>query len=91
MNIENEISMLAFCYCRDIKDRPEVYKYITDSYWAHEYCRCIKDRPVVYKHITESVWADRYCFYIKDRPEVRKYIIGKRNRQWKLLNAENLL
>ena len=52
MNIEIENSKLGCIYCRDIEDKEEIYKHITDDYWAHWYCRHIKNRPEVYKHIT---------------------------------------
>jgi hypothetical protein len=45
MNIEEEISKMAYWYCKDIKDRPEIYKYITDSYYAYRYYH---DNSIVY-------------------------------------------
>ena len=69
MNIQYEISMIAYHYCRQIKDSPKVYKHISDSHWAYHYCRYVKDRPEIYKHITDPYWAYWYCYYVKDRPE----------------------
>jgi len=42
-------------YCKYIKDRPEVYKHIADSYWSYLYCKNVKDRPEVRKFSTNSV------------------------------------
>jgi len=49
-----ELSRWAYLYCRDIKDRPEIWKNITDSYWAYCYCRVIKNRPELRKYIKED-------------------------------------
>jgi len=61
------LSWLAYRYCLDIEDNPEVRKYITDSYLAYSYCKDIKDRPSVRKYITDSNSAYWYCYNIKDR------------------------
>jgi hypothetical protein len=53
MNIEKENSKWAYCYCHNIKNRPEVRKHITDSNWAYRYCKNIKDRPEIRKYITD--------------------------------------
>jgi len=79
------LSWLAYRYCLDIEDNPEVRKYITDSYLAYSYCKDIKDRPYKYckniedrpeirKYITSSDDAYMYCRYIKDRQDISKYI-----------------
>jgi len=72
----------AYCYCYIIKDKPEVYKYITDPWDAYKYCRYIKDLPVIRKYITDSLDAYCYCRYVKDRPEVRKLITEDEHLQW---------
>ena len=67
-------SKSAYKYCIDIKNDPEVRKYITDSEYAYYYCNDIKDDPKVRKLITDSVSAYKYCLNIKDDPKVRKHI-----------------
>jgi hypothetical protein len=42
---------MAYWYCHNIKDKPEVYKYITDPEIAYYYCHNVKDRPEVRKYI----------------------------------------
>ena len=71
-------SQWAYGYCKTIKDKKEVYKYITDSGYAYTYCNNIKDRKAVREYITGSKHSYKYCKYIKDRPEIRKYL---ENRQ----------
>jgi hypothetical protein len=44
MNTEKEISKLAYYYCFDVEDRPEIRKYITDSEMACHYCCNVEDR-----------------------------------------------
>ena len=51
MDINYEISRMAYWYCKRVKDHKEIYKYITDTYWAYCYCNNIKDRPEVSKYI----------------------------------------
>jgi len=41
----------VYMYCREVKDREEVWKKITDSNDAYCYCRNIKDREEVRKYI----------------------------------------
>ena len=64
----------AYGYCKNIKDKKEAYKLITDSNYAYFYCEYIKDRKAVRKFITDSYWAYTYCRTVKDRPSIRKYI-----------------
>jgi len=45
-----EMSEWAYRYCMNIKDRPGMRKFITDSRWAYYYCKYIKDRPEVRKY-----------------------------------------
>ena len=44
-------SELSFWYCFYFKDRKEVRKNITESYWACAYCLHIKNRPEVRKYM----------------------------------------
>ncbi len=58
---EYEISKWAYYYCRDVKDDPEIKKYITDSRWSYQYCKFINDDPEISKFITTPIWAYGYC------------------------------
>jgi hypothetical protein len=62
MNIEEEISKMAYHYCRNIKDRPEIRKNITDPEWAYYYCFYVKDRPEVYKN--QNIFVYQYLLYL---------------------------
>ena len=55
---KQKISYNAYCYCRFIKDVPEVRKFITESYYAYWYCRFIKNDPEVRKHITDEDYLE---------------------------------
>ena len=44
----------AYCYCRYVRDDPEVRKHITESVWAYFYCYDVRDDPEVRKHIKEE-------------------------------------
>ena len=46
-------SSWAYFYCINIKDRPEIRKYITDSGHAYLYCMYFKDDTEVAKYITD--------------------------------------
>jgi len=37
-----ELSEWAYWHCRDVKDDPEIRKYITKSFWAYWYCKNVK-------------------------------------------------
>jgi len=50
-----EISLNCYYYCLDIKDDPEVRKYITESDIAYFYCIDVKDDPEVRKHIISDL------------------------------------
>ena len=76
------ISHWAYNYCRDVKDKPEIRQYITDSNDALWYCKNVKDRPEMRKLITDSYWAYFYCRAVKDRPEVRKLITEEDHLQY---------
>ena len=75
-------SWWAYEYCSEVKDRPEVAKYITASADAYYYCKYVKDRPEIRKLITKSIHAYYYCTEIKDRPEVRKLITYRDHIKW---------
>ena len=49
-----EMSEWAYYYCKDIKDRSKIRKFITDSDWAYRYCKFVKDRPEIKKYIKEN-------------------------------------
>ena len=55
MNIEYETSKIAYWYCHNIKDIPEVYKNITNSDWAYHYCDNIKNRQEIRKYIGSAI------------------------------------
>jgi len=74
------ISHWAYNYCRDVKDKPEIRQYITDSNDALWYCMKVKDRPSIRKFITDSHDALEYCLDIRDIKEVRKYIVRPDDR-----------
>jgi len=80
------LNWFAFHYCKDVKDRHSVRKYITESNYAYLYCKYIKDRPSIRKYITNSDDAYWYCMYVKDRPSVRKYIKrGENDKQHNII------
>lgn len=62
---ESGLSWWAYMYCRHIKDRPQIRKYITKSEDALNYCRNVKDRPEIRKLIINSYNAYEYCKDIK--------------------------
>jgi len=73
-----ELSRWAYEYCLFKEDKPEIRKYITESYWAYTYCKFVKDRPEIRKLITSPCWIYRYCKFVRlsERSEGRKYIKG---------------
>lgn len=48
---EYEISEWAYYYCLNIKDDPEIRKYITNSKWAFYYCIFIENDLEIAKNI----------------------------------------
>ena len=58
---------LKYLYCRDIKDRQEVWGQITDPKWAYWYCKDIEDRPEVRKCITKPYWLQKYNKWKKEK------------------------
>ena len=50
----------SYWYCLEVKDRPEVYKLITESYYAYLYCIDVKDRKEIRKLITDHLWIEKY-------------------------------
>jgi hypothetical protein len=72
-------SKWALGYCKDIKDRPEIRKLITEPRTAYRYCRNIKDRKEIRKLIignskVHSYYSYLFCKTIKDRKEIRDSI-----------------
>jgi len=49
-------SAWSYYYCKNVKDRPEVRKFIIESEWAYFYCRFVEDKPEVRKYI-KSGWG----------------------------------
>ena len=80
-------SWWAYRYCKDVKDKPEIRKHVTDSFDAYNYCKNVKDRPEIRKYITDSEGAYWYCKNVKDRSEIRMHITENyylvRYRKWK--------
>ena len=63
-----------YYYCRDIKDRLEMRKQLTENKWIFYYCKNVNDRSELYNKITEVKYIYCYCLYVKDRPELRNKI-----------------
>jgi len=48
---KQEVSEWAYKYCIDVKDDPEVRKYITDPEWVYHYCKEVNDDPEIKKYM----------------------------------------
>jgi hypothetical protein len=51
----------AYVYCRDVKDRKNMRKLITDSYDAYWYCIYVKDRKSIRELITDDDFEIPNC------------------------------
>ena len=67
-------------YCRDVKDREELWSTIKEDEWKVYYCQIIKDRKELWSTIEEDEWKVYYCRDIKDREELWSTI---KNDYWK--------
>jgi hypothetical protein len=82
-------SEYAYLYCRDVADREEVWRNITDSEYAYRYCLNIADREEVWRKITDSWYAYLYCRDVADREEVWRNITDSKYAYRYCLNIED--
>ena len=61
-------------YCRNIKDKKELWSKLTDNGWICNYCNGIKDRKELWSKLTDNMWIYHYCINIKNRKELRDKI-----------------
>ncbi len=55
---EYKISYWAYEYCLNVKDDPEIRKFITSPIWAFYYCTLVNNDPEVRKNIKSLMWED---------------------------------
>ena len=65
-----------YCYCLNIKDRPEMREQLISGCYLYLYCKYVKDRKELWSKMTDSHWIYEYCKYVKDRPELKDNICG---------------
>jgi len=58
-------SQWAYYYCKDIKDKPDIRKYITTSMWAYFYCREVENTPEMSCKITDGYYHMLFKKYLK--------------------------
>jgi len=84
-NKNKSISHIAYRYCLNVQDSPEIRDMITDSDDAYRYCLNVQDRPEIRDMITDkSVFAYFFCKDIQNSLEMAKRILdGKYIKEYK--------